>query len=61
MACVGYEGSAEGDAQKLEVDPLKQAYATILSANPDEALRAMTPKIATGLSVLLQRYNPQKQ
>ena len=48
--------------QKL-VDPIGEAYKTILGANPDQALRAMTPEIATGLSGLVNRYrgNQQKQ
>ncbi len=54
---------AEGDAPKVKVDPnpITQAYQTILGANPDQALRAMTPQIATGLAGLLQMYNTQKQ
>ncbi len=51
---------AEGDTPKVEVDPITDAYKTILGANPDLALRAMTPQIATGLSGLLQTYNTQK-
>ena len=63
MACVGYEGSAEGDAQKSVADPIADAYKTILGS-PDQALRAMTPQIANGLYELLKTYLgnlPQKQ
>ena len=46
-----------------ELYPIRVAYKTILSANLDHALRAMTPEIATGLSGLLARYrgNQEKQ
>ena len=44
-------------------DPIGDAYKIILGANPDQALRAMTPEIATGLSGLVTQYlrNQQKQ
>ena len=41
--------------QKIEVDPYSQAYDALL-ANPQEALRRLTPERATGLSTLLTSY-----
>ena len=52
---------AEGYTPKVEANPVADAYKTILGANPEQALRAMTPETATGLSRLLQMYNSQKQ
>src|SRR3989338_2466716 len=56
----GVRNVAEGDAPKI-ANPILDAYNAILGADPGQALKAMTPEIATGLSGLLQMYKPQKQ
>ena len=60
LALRGVRNVAEGDAPKI-ANPILDAYNAILGADPGQALKAMTPEIATGLSGLLQMYKPQKQ
>jgi len=55
----GVRSVAEGDARIS--DPMIEAYQTIL-VDPNKAVKAMTPDIATGLSNILTRYiNQQTQ
>jgi len=51
---------AEGDSAQKSVDKYKEAYKTILG-NRKNALKSMTPEIATGISKLMTDYLKQKQ